>query len=168
MGYWRKFAPAHKQWAQMKNMLTSPEARQILYERMLPRYMDRHFHFTRLMNEFRYRERDTAPMGIIEYVDRPGELRPANPVGAARDQLAAHEFLSTRRGRRRYGNEINRMMSRGAPPPLDENVLDHCLYELEKLTTTSIRQGQRGRRTKSAPPTLRPELKQQASAAVAE
>mmetsp|Transcript_35448 Transcript_35448/g.53308 ORF Transcript_35448/g.53308 Transcript_35448/m.53308 type:complete len:210 (+) Transcript_35448:165-794(+) len=117
----------------VESILTSPEARSILYERMVPRYADRHFHYTRIVNEWRYRWRDAAPMAMIEYVDRPGELRPANPVGAARDQMVAQEFLETRRGRRRYTAEMGRMLSRNAPPPLDEEVLDRCIYEAEKL-----------------------------------
>eukprot|EP00930_Biecheleria_cincta_P051885 TRINITY_DN370_c0_g1_i1.p1 TRINITY_DN370_c0_g1~~TRINITY_DN370_c0_g1_i1.p1 ORF type:complete len:214 (-),score=35.95 TRINITY_DN370_c0_g1_i1:45-686(-) len=116
----------------VESMLRSPEARQILYERMVPRYQDRNFHFTRIVNKFMYRERDTAPMAIIEYVDRPGELRPANPVGAARDQHVAMEFLSTRRGRRRYFGEVQRMLARKSAPPLDAQVLEQCSFEVSK------------------------------------
>merc|ERR1712039_1164084 len=46
--------------SQVESMLESSEARQILYERMLPRYQDRAFHFTRVVNMFRYRFRDTV------------------------------------------------------------------------------------------------------------
>eukprot|EP00428_Durinskia_dybowskii_P015474 CAMPEP_0170215136 /NCGR_PEP_ID=MMETSP0116_2-20130129/7202_1 /TAXON_ID=400756 /ORGANISM="Durinskia baltica, Strain CSIRO CS-38" /LENGTH=155 /DNA_ID=CAMNT_0010465707 /DNA_START=69 /DNA_END=532 /DNA_ORIENTATION=- len=109
----------------VESILTSPEARRILYERMVPRYADRAFHFTRVLNQFRYRYYDTVKMATIEYVDRPGELRPANPVGAARDQLAANEFLATRRGRRRYYEEVARMLSRKRGDlPLDEGVVE--------------------------------------------
>lgn len=177
--YFRKFLPAHAQWALMKNMLndlvleqrlectspkakelqqyaeeliflakkntpyhdglvesilTSPEARRILYERMVPRYRDRGFHFTRIVNQWRYRERDTAPMSFIEYVDRPGEIRPANPVGAARDQLVAQEFLTTRRGRRKHATEVERMLRRpGSDLPLDEEVIEKIQFETRKL-----------------------------------
>mmetsp|Transcript_118276 Transcript_118276/g.331272 ORF Transcript_118276/g.331272 Transcript_118276/m.331272 type:complete len:236 (+) Transcript_118276:99-806(+) len=178
--YFRKFAPAHRQWAMMKNMLndlvkeqrlemtlpkakelqqyaeeivflakkntpyhdglvesmlTSPESRRILYERMVPRYTDRMFHFTRVLNHFKYRFRDSAPMATIEYVDRPGELRPANPVGAARDQFVAAEFLATRRGRRKHAGEVERMLGRKNPAhvPLDEGVLERCRFECRKL-----------------------------------
>mmetsp|Transcript_29530 Transcript_29530/g.81125 ORF Transcript_29530/g.81125 Transcript_29530/m.81125 type:complete len:219 (-) Transcript_29530:49-705(-) len=116
----------------VESMLTSPEARQILYERMLPRYQDRYFHFTRIVNQFRYRERDTALMGTIEYVDRPGELRPANPVGAARVQHVAQEFLATRRGRRKHLPEMQRILSRAGEPPLDAGVLARCRHECSK------------------------------------
>merc|ERR1711879_343704 len=94
----------------VESILTSPESRRILYERMVPRYVDRQFHFTRIVNQFRCRERDTAKMAWIEYVDRPGELRPANPVGAARAQYVASEFLATRRGRRRHLGEMQRIL----------------------------------------------------------
>jgi len=116
----------------VESMLTSSEARHILYERMVPRYQDRHFHVTRIVNKFMYRERDTASMAVIEYVDRPGELRPANPVGAARDQHVAMEFLSTRRGRRQHLGEVKRMLARKSAPPLDTQVLEQCGFELSK------------------------------------
>mmetsp|Transcript_90737 Transcript_90737/g.270833 ORF Transcript_90737/g.270833 Transcript_90737/m.270833 type:complete len:212 (-) Transcript_90737:21-656(-) len=180
--YWRKFAPAHKQWPMMKelldrllkeqrleltlpkakelqqyaeeiiflakkntdyhdglveSMLVTPEARQILYERMVPRYQDRHFHFTRVVNQFRYRERDTTPMGFVEYVDRPGELRPASPVGAARMQYVAQEFLATRRGRRKHLGEMQRMLGRQSEPPLDMGVLERCRFECSKYEASS-------------------------------
>merc|ERR1712232_268976 len=111
----KKNSPYHD--VQVESMLTSPEARQILYERMVPRYQDRHFHFTRVVNQWRYRLRDNAPMGFIEYVDRAGELRPANPVGAARTQHVASEFLSTRRGRRRHRLEMQKILNATGTPP---------------------------------------------------
>merc|ERR1712008_467023 len=116
--------------SQVESMLTTAEARQILYERMLPRYQDRAFHFTRVVNMFRYRFRDTAQLGIIEYIDRPGELRPANPVGAARVQHVAQEFLATRRGRRRHLTEMERILGMPGEPPLDARVLDWCRFQV--------------------------------------
>jgi len=109
----------------VESMLTSPEARQLLYERMVPRYQDRHFHFTRVMNTWRYRERDTAQTGVIEYVDRPGELRPANPVGAARVQHVAREFLDTRRGRRPCPEQISNAMKRNPNEYINIQRLEH-------------------------------------------
>jgi len=118
--------------SQVEGMLTSPEARQILYERLVPRYQNRHFHVTRVVNMFKLRERDTAPLGLIEYVDRPGELRPANPVGAARVQEVAHEFLESRRGRRKHLSEMQRILARPREPPLDAGVLERCRFECAK------------------------------------
>ena len=114
-------------------MLTSPEARQILYERLLPRYKDRHFHVSRVVNLWKYRQRDTTPMAVLEYVDRPGELRPANPVGAARKQHVAMEFLETRRSRRKHLSEVQRMLDKSSKkPPLDEAVLERLRFECSK------------------------------------
>merc|ERR1719183_3010398 len=44
----------------VESMVTSPEARQILYERLVPRYAKRNFHVTRVVNQWKYRERDAA------------------------------------------------------------------------------------------------------------
>merc|ERR1719145_523851 len=99
---------------------------------MLPRYKDRAFHFTRVVNQWRYRIRDTTQLGLIEYVDRPGELRPANPVGAARVQHVAYEFLATRRGRRRHLTELREHLARGrGAVALDGGVLDQCVVEVQ-------------------------------------
>eukprot|EP00927_Polykrikos_kofoidii_P085661 TRINITY_DN9374_c0_g1_i1.p1 TRINITY_DN9374_c0_g1~~TRINITY_DN9374_c0_g1_i1.p1 ORF type:complete len:200 (+),score=32.09 TRINITY_DN9374_c0_g1_i1:107-706(+) len=115
----------------VESMLHSPEARRILYEHMVPRYADRHFHFTRIVNQWSFRERDVQKMAYIEYVDRPGEIRPANPVGAARVQRVAMEFLSTRRGRRQHGSEMGRILD-SPMPPLDTTVLEQCKFEYAK------------------------------------
>lgn len=115
------------------SMLNSAEARRILFERMVPRYQDRPFHFTRIVNQFKYRERDTAQMAYIEYVDRAGEFRPAKPVGAARDQWLASEFLQTRQGRRRHLSAMQRMLSRPQPPSIDAEVLERCRYEVQQM-----------------------------------
>lgn len=116
----------------VESMLTSPEARQILYERMLPRYKDRHFHFSRVVNLWKYRQRDTTPLAVLEYVDRPGELRPANPVGAARKQHVAMEFLSTRRSRRKHVSEVQRMLDGTREPALDAAVVERLRFECTK------------------------------------
>lgn len=118
----------------VESIVTSSEARQILYERLVPRYRERHFHFTRLLNTLEYRERDTAPMGILEYIDRPGELRPANPVGVARMQHVAQQFLATRRGRRKHLGEMKKILKL-PDAPLDQRVLQQCSFECAKFDT---------------------------------
>mmetsp|Transcript_43267 Transcript_43267/g.94261 ORF Transcript_43267/g.94261 Transcript_43267/m.94261 type:complete len:205 (-) Transcript_43267:94-708(-) len=126
----KKNTPYHD--SVIESIVTSPEARRILYERLVPRYKDRAFHVTRVVNQWRYRLRDTAPMAYLEYVDRPGELRPANPVGAARVQHVAAEFLATRRGRRKHAGEMSRILSKPGTPPLDTSVADRCRVECQK------------------------------------
>lgn len=66
-------------------------------------------------------------MAVLEYVDRPGELRPANPVGAARQQHVAMEFLESRRGRRKHLTEVRRMLESKAAPPLDASRMNAFL-----------------------------------------
>mmetsp|Transcript_63847 Transcript_63847/g.152276 ORF Transcript_63847/g.152276 Transcript_63847/m.152276 type:complete len:229 (-) Transcript_63847:95-781(-) len=116
----------------VESMVLSPEARQILYERLVPRYQDRDFHFTRIVNQYTFRMRDSAKMAFIEYIDRPGELRPARPVGDERVQFVADEFLATRRGRRKHINEMCRYLGR-SELPLDEATVEQCEREVVKL-----------------------------------
>ncbi|KAL7461545.1 hypothetical protein ACHAXS_001960 [Conticribra weissflogii] len=48
-----------------------------LFEVLGPRYEDRDGGYTRVMKLSRPRRGDNAPMAVIEYVDRPGEIRAA-------------------------------------------------------------------------------------------
>ncbi|KAL3801772.1 hypothetical protein HJC23_001168 [Cyclotella cryptica] len=48
-----------------------------LMEVLGPRYADRDGGYTRVMKLSRPRRGDNAPMAVIEYVDRPGEIRAA-------------------------------------------------------------------------------------------
>jgi len=50
-----------------------------LFEILGPRYQDREGGYTRVMKLSRTRKGDNAPMAVIEYVDRPGEIRAARP-----------------------------------------------------------------------------------------
>lgn len=49
-----------------------------LFTTMAQRYKDRAGGYTRVLHTG-HRPQDTAKMAVIEYVDRPGELRPARP-----------------------------------------------------------------------------------------
>jgi len=48
-----------------------------LFDVLGPRYEDRDGGYTRVMKLSRPRRGDNAPMAVIEYVDRPGEIRAA-------------------------------------------------------------------------------------------
>jgi large subunit ribosomal protein L17 len=63
-----------------------------LFEVLGPRYQDREGGYTRVMQLARRRQGDNAPMAIIEYIDRPGEIRAARPPPArlARAMVAAN------------------------------------------------------------------------------
>lgn len=50
-----------------------------LFEVLGPRYSDREGGYTRVLKLSRNRQGDNAPMAVIEYVDRPGEVRAARP-----------------------------------------------------------------------------------------
>jgi large subunit ribosomal protein L17 len=50
-----------------------------LFEVLGPRYRFREGGYTRVMKLARKRAGDNAPMAVIEYVDRPGEIRAARP-----------------------------------------------------------------------------------------
>eukprot|EP00922_Rhytidocystis_sp_ex-Travisia-forbesii_P037877 GHVS01056396.1.p1 GENE.GHVS01056396.1~~GHVS01056396.1.p1 ORF type:complete len:310 (-),score=87.44 GHVS01056396.1:251-1057(-) len=86
----------------VESMLRTPQARKKLYEVLVPRYRDRHFYVTRVFNQWRIRLRDATPMAFVEFVDRPGELRPANPVGFQRVEFVWQQMQQNRRLFRRY------------------------------------------------------------------
>jgi large subunit ribosomal protein L17 len=50
-----------------------------LFDVLGPRYQLREGGYTRIMKLSRPRSGDNAPMAVIEYVDRPGEIRAARP-----------------------------------------------------------------------------------------
>ena len=101
---------------QAESMLMTQEARQILWEKLLPRYKDRPFFTTRIVKLHEKSYMHTAPKSRLEFVDRPGETRPANPVGEARKEMVKNMFeYGSRRDRRRYLSEAIRLGISEAP-----------------------------------------------------
>lgn len=91
----------------VESMLRTPAARRKLYEELVPRYAQRSFYVTRVVNQFRFRLRDSAPMAFIEFVDRPGELLPAVPVGYERKVHVWEQIQQNRRNARRFLKEAS-------------------------------------------------------------
>ena len=56
-----------------------------LFEVLGPRYQFREGGYTRVMKIAKRRAGDNAPMALIEYIDRPGEIRAARPPAALLD-----------------------------------------------------------------------------------
>lgn len=54
----------------VESVIRSPAARRNLFEKYAPMYAHRPFFFTRVVNTFRLRMRDAAPMAYVEFVDR--------------------------------------------------------------------------------------------------
>ena len=65
----------------VESLIVSSEARQVLYEELVPRYAERLSMFTRVVNLWHRRDTDSTRIGLIEFIDRPGEFVPARPVG---------------------------------------------------------------------------------------
>ncbi len=94
----------------VESMLISSEARQVLYEKLVPRYLERPNMFTRVVDLWHRRDTDSTRIGFIEFVDRSGEFRPAEPMGSARvEYLTDIRENGTRRERRMHQNEIRQL-----------------------------------------------------------
>ncbi|KAG7348628.1 50S ribosomal protein L17 [Nitzschia inconspicua] len=58
-----------------------------LFDVLGPRYQFRDGGYTRVLKLARPRAGDNAPMAVIEYVDRPGEIRAARPPSVFQQQI---------------------------------------------------------------------------------
>merc|ERR1712115_311803 len=58
-----------------------------LFEVLGPRYRFREGGYTRVMKLAKRRAGDNAPMAVIEYIDRPGEIRAARPPSKLQEQI---------------------------------------------------------------------------------
>ena len=64
---------------QADKIIGEPAALTKLFEILGPRYGDREGGYTRILKLSKNRAGDNADMAVIEYVDRPGEVRAARP-----------------------------------------------------------------------------------------
>ncbi len=86
----------------VESLIISSEARQVLYEELVPRYTERPNMFTRVVNLWHRRDTDSTRIGFIEFIDRPGEFVPARPVGRELAKLnQSIQETGSRRDRRR-------------------------------------------------------------------
>eukprot|EP00195_Chlamydomonas_chlamydogama_P003498 CAMPEP_0202920328 /NCGR_PEP_ID=MMETSP1392-20130828/76801_1 /ASSEMBLY_ACC=CAM_ASM_000868 /TAXON_ID=225041 /ORGANISM="Chlamydomonas chlamydogama, Strain SAG 11-48b" /LENGTH=131 /DNA_ID=CAMNT_0049613819 /DNA_START=188 /DNA_END=583 /DNA_ORIENTATION=+ len=65
-------------WDKACGIVRTDRERHKLFTTMALRYRDRQGGYTRVVKAG-WRERDAAPLAFIEFVDWPGELRPAEP-----------------------------------------------------------------------------------------
>mmetsp|Transcript_5087 Transcript_5087/g.9013 ORF Transcript_5087/g.9013 Transcript_5087/m.9013 type:complete len:183 (-) Transcript_5087:133-681(-) len=69
-----------------------------LFDVLGPRYKFRDGGYTRVMKIARPRAGDNAPMAVIEYVDRPGEIRAARPPATLRQTAIVDGLEEALRG----------------------------------------------------------------------
>ena len=63
-----------------------------LFEILGPRYEHREGGYTRIMKLAKNRVGDNAPMAVIEYIDRPGEIRAARPPTSFQKKALASDI----------------------------------------------------------------------------
>lgn len=60
-----------------------------LFDVLGPRYKERQGGYTRILKLAKPRQGDNAPMAVMEYIDRPGELRAARPPSSRQMDVLA-------------------------------------------------------------------------------
>lgn len=85
VGYAKKGKTAHGYQLALRIIREKPVAVK-LFEVLGPRYEDREGGYTRILKLSRNRRGDNAPMAVIEYVDRPGEIRAARVPKARKER----------------------------------------------------------------------------------
>jgi large subunit ribosomal protein L17 len=93
-----------------------------LFDVLGPRYQLREGGYTRVLKLSKNRAGDNAPMAVIEYVDRPGEIRAARPPNVL--QVAAVKSQET-------GMPLQQILKEMGIPTIDELVGEEEKQEME-------------------------------------
>lgn len=89
-----------------------------LMEVLGPRYQHRQGGYTRILKLSQNRAGDNAPMAVIEYVDRPGEIRAARPPTIFQQQMAFENNAKNYSPK----NGVEEVLRGVGIPPVDELV----------------------------------------------
>lgn len=79
-------------WTEARGIVRTDRELHKLFTSVALRYRDRPGGYTRLIRAG-WREHDAAPVAFVELVDRPGELRPANPAAAPADPFSVRRWI---------------------------------------------------------------------------
>ncbi|KAG2448363.1 hypothetical protein HYH02_006945 [Chlamydomonas schloesseri] len=84
-------------WSEARGIVRTDRELHKLFTQVALRYRERPGGFTRLVRAG-WRERDAAPVAFVELVDRPGELRPANPPVQRPNPLSVQAWIQQQLG----------------------------------------------------------------------
>lgn len=79
---------------QVNKIVRTDEASTKLMNILGPRYVLRDGGYTRIMKLSKPRHGDKADMAVLEYVDRPGEIRAARPPSILQSMTSLHDALA--------------------------------------------------------------------------
>jgi large subunit ribosomal protein L17 len=92
---------------QLNQWLFTPETQTKMMEVIRPRYAHREGGYTRVMKLSQFRQGDRADMAVLEFVDRPGEIRAARPPKSIRNDngVLSLDEMMTRLGIKSIPND---------------------------------------------------------------